>query len=99
MLLSSINESETKIYNCTAYTQYAHIDLKLGQWLSSNAAKICTKFIATWVMWLWFQMCKFLKHNFGINIYSIQVNKTLEWMPENPVDDNSVLVQIRAWCH
>ena len=43
-------------------------------------------------IWLWNQ-CKNFKLNLGINTLSIQVPITLEWMPENFVDDNSILVQ------
>ena len=30
---------------------------------------------------------------------SFQVNITLEWMPEEPVDGKSTLDQAIAWCH
>ena len=39
------------------------------------------------------------KHNLGNDISSIQVNITLEWMPEDFFDVKSALVQVMAWCH
>ena len=37
---------------------------------------------------------------FGVDdILSIQVNITLEWMPEDHVDGKSTLIQVMAWCH
>ena len=47
-------------------------------------------------MWLWFQMCKFQTYNLEINILSLQVNSTVEWMPVDLVDGNSTLVHVMA---
>ena len=47
-------------------------------------------------MWLWFEICKYIV---GIGILSIQVNITLEWIPEDIVDIESTLVKVMAWCH
>ena len=38
------------------------------------------------------------KQNLGIDILSIQVKTTLEWMPEDLTDGKSKLVQVMAWC-
>ena len=42
--------------------------------------------------------CVNLKHNLGIDILSVQLNITLEWIPEDLVDVKSTLVQVMAWC-
>ena len=43
-------------------------------------------------------MCVFkyanFKHNLGIDIFNIQENITLEWMPEDLVDGQPRLVQV-----
>ena len=38
------------------------------------------------------------KHNLGINILSIQVDITVEWMPDDRIDFKTALVQVMAWC-
>ena len=40
-----------------------------------------------------------LKHSLGIDVLSIPVNITLEWMPEDLIDGKSTLVQVMARCH
>ena len=42
--------------------------------------------------------CVYLKLNLGLNIFSIQVNAMLEWMPEDPIDGKSILVEVMVWC-
>ena len=42
--------------------------------------------------------CEKFKCNMVIDIWSIQVNITLEWMSEDQIDDKSTLVQVMAWC-
>ena len=43
--------------------------------------------------------CENFKHNLGIDILSIQVNITFEWITEDPTAGNSTLGQVMAWCH
>ena len=33
-------------------------------------------------------LCVNFKHNFGIDVFSIQINITMEWVPEDIVDGN-----------
>ena len=47
-------------------------------------------------MWLQFKCVNF-KHSFGIGIVHIQVNITLEWTPEDPIDGES-LVEVMCPC-
>ena len=42
--------------------------------------------------------CVNYEHNLGIYILSNQVNITLEWMPEDVVDNKSTSVPVIAWC-
>ena len=46
----------------------------------------------------WDFKCVKFKHNLKIEILNIQVNITLEWMPEDFIGDKSTLVQVMAWC-
>ena len=39
------------------------------------------------------------KHDLGIDILSIKINITLEWMPEHLIYDMSTLVRVMAWCY
>ena len=39
------------------------------------------------------------RHNFGIDILSIQVNYHPEWMPGDLVDGKSILIHVMAWGH
>ena len=41
--------------------------------------------------------CANSKHNMGIHILRVQINLTLEWMPEDLVYDKSTLVLVVAW--
>ena len=45
-----------------------------------------------------FQIRKFQTQLIWTDISSIEVNCSLEWMPEDRVGDRSILVQIMAWC-
>ena len=50
-----------------------------------------------WEMWLWLRMSKY-KNHLRVNIFSNQVNITLELMPEDLVGGKSILVQVIDWC-
>ena len=39
------------------------------------------------------------KHNFGVDMLGIQINLTLEWMPEDLIHGQSTLIEVMAWCH
>ena len=43
--------------------------------------------------------CVNFKHKLEIDIFIIQVNVSLELMPEDHIDGKSTLVQVMAWCH
>ena len=46
-------------------------------------------------MWLWFKICKFQTQLGDWEL--VQENITLEWMPADPIDGKSTLVQVTAW--
>ena len=41
--------------------------------------------------------CINFNHNIEIDIFSIQVDIALEWIPKDIVDDNSEMIQVMAW--
>ena len=48
---------------------------------------------------LGFQICFNFKHSFVMNVFSTEMNITLEWMPDDLGYRESALVQVMDWCH
>ena len=42
--------------------------------------------------------CVTLQHNLGIDIFDIEVKRSMVWMPEGLVDVKATLAQEMAWC-
>ena len=84
------------------YLRVCYVYIFHFSWSFFNTFTIHT-YIATWTHWLLgrcgydFESVNF-KYDLGIDILSIQINITLEWMPEDHIDGQPTLVQVMAWC-
>ena len=85
----------------------------IGHWWTDNAIQLCIHWQFYWVHvvgwlfkslthWPWERWRSFYKVifqiHFQINFLSTSYKLFLRWVPQDPINDRSTLVQLIAWC-